>query len=72
MIIALQKKKENIAEYLIYMWQVEDLLRACQLDESKIDLMLDARFGHLPDMTDEQNVLKLLFRRNIQRVSDKI
>ena len=54
MIIALQKKKENIAEYLIYMWQVEDLLRACQLDESKIDLMLDARFGHLPDMTDEQ------------------
>ncbi|WP_418218441.1 DUF4924 family protein, partial [Barnesiella intestinihominis] len=24
MIIASQKKKENIAEYLLYMWQIED------------------------------------------------
>ena len=54
MIIALQKKKENIAEYMIYMWQIEDLLRACQLDEPKIDHMLDARFGKLPNMNDEQ------------------
>ena len=28
MIIAQQKRKENIAEYLLYMWQVEDLIRA--------------------------------------------
>ena len=53
MIIALQKKKENIAEYLLYMWQVEDLLRACQLDESAIDNMLTMRFGQYPTMTDE-------------------
>ena len=26
MIIARQKRKENIAEYLLYMWQVEDLI----------------------------------------------
>ncbi|MDR1603175.1 MAG: DUF4924 family protein [Tannerella sp.] len=32
MIIARQKKKENIAEYLFYMWQVEDLIRACGFD----------------------------------------
>lgn len=34
MIIANQKRKENIAEYLLYMWQVEDLLRAngCDID----------------------------------------
>ena len=32
MIIASQKKKENIAEYLLYMWQIEDIIRAYGLD----------------------------------------
>ena len=32
MIIAKQKRKENISEYLLYMWQVEDLIRANHLD----------------------------------------
>ena len=35
MLIAQTKRKENIAEYLLYMWQVEDLIRAnhCDIDE---------------------------------------
>ncbi|WP_430810536.1 MULTISPECIES: DUF4924 family protein [unclassified Carboxylicivirga] len=37
MIIAQQKKKENIIEYLLYMWQVEDLIRANKLDMGQID-----------------------------------
>ena len=37
MIIARQKKKENIVEYLIYMWHVEDLLRACRFDWCEIE-----------------------------------
>lgn len=28
--IALSKRKENIAEYILYLWQLEDLLRALQ------------------------------------------
>ena len=36
MYIASQKRKENIAEYLIYMWQVEDMIRANDLDIDKI------------------------------------
>ena len=32
MFIASQKKKENIAEYIIYMWQIEDIIRAYKLD----------------------------------------
>lgn len=32
MLIAQQKLKENIAEYILYMWQVEDMIRACSLD----------------------------------------
>ncbi|HAR38672.1 MAG: DUF4924 domain-containing protein [Bacteroidetes bacterium GWD2_45_23] len=30
------KKRDNIAEYLLYMWQTEDLLRACELDIDKV------------------------------------
>ena len=36
MIIASQKRKENIAEYLLYMWQIEDIIRANGLDIEKI------------------------------------
>lgn len=36
MYTASQKKKENIAEYLLYMWQIEDLIRAHSLDMDKI------------------------------------
>ena len=36
MITASIKKKENIAEYVLYMWQIEDLIRANNLDIDKI------------------------------------
>jgi len=36
MLIAEQKKKENIAEYILYMWQMEDLLRGCELNLEKV------------------------------------
>ena len=32
MFVASQKRKENIAEYLLYMWQIEDIIRAAGLD----------------------------------------
>lgn len=34
--IAQAKREENIAEYLLYMWQVEDIIRALDLDIEKI------------------------------------
>ena len=39
--IAKQLKEKNIAEYLIYMWQVEDLLRAnkCDIDEIRHNII---------------------------------
>ena len=36
MLVASQKRKENIAEYLLYMWQVEDIVRAFNLDIERI------------------------------------
>lgn len=53
MLIALQKRNENIAEYLLYMWQIEDLLRGCNLDENIITDKLVGRFKQIPDITDE-------------------
>lgn len=38
--IASAKRKENIAEYLLYMWQVEDMIRALGLDIDRIDQAL--------------------------------
>ena len=36
MLSAQQKKQENIAEYILYMWQLEDILRAYDLDIEKV------------------------------------
>jgi hypothetical protein len=44
MIIAEQKRKENIAEYLLYMYQVEDMIRANKLDLDSIERTLISRF----------------------------
>ncbi len=45
MLIARQKRSENIAEYLLYMWQIEDTLRAFGLDINRIDEQLIARYN---------------------------
>jgi sulfur relay (sulfurtransferase) DsrC/TusE family protein len=34
--LAIQKKKENIAEYILYMYQMEDLIRAYQFNMEEI------------------------------------
>ena len=49
MIIAQQKRHENIAEYLLYMWQVEDMLRACNLDMEVVNRTLVDRYEVNPD-----------------------
>lgn len=48
MLIASQKKKENIAEYLLYMWQIEDLIRANHLDVDSIQRTIIDKFDQ-PD-----------------------
>jgi len=36
MLVAKQKRKENIAEYILYLYQIEDLIRAFKLDMNLI------------------------------------
>ena len=44
MFISKQLKQQNIAEYLIYMWQVEDLIRAYGCNVEQIRQSLVARY----------------------------
>jgi hypothetical protein len=49
MIIARAKKKENIIEYILYMWQVEDLIRANSLKMDLIDKNIIAKYDQPAD-----------------------
>ena len=49
MTTASQKKRENIAEYLLYMWQIEDLIRAYGLDIDKIKENIIDKYTTLSD-----------------------
>jgi len=44
MIIAQKLKQSNIAEYLLYMWQVEDIIRANHLDIDQLEQTYLSRF----------------------------
>lgn len=47
MFTASAKKRENIAEYLLYMWQIEDLIRAYGLDLDRIKAEIIDRYTSL-------------------------
>lgn len=53
MIIAQQLKGSNIAEYLLYMWQIEDMIRACNLEDEKMEQLLVARFSQMEGITPD-------------------
>lgn len=45
MLIAKKLKQDNIAEYLLYMWQVEDLIRANGLDIDKVNQQIIEKYN---------------------------
>ncbi len=47
--IAQAKRRENIAEYILYLWQLEDLLRALQFSPEAIHSQLVAQRKDLPE-----------------------
>lgn len=53
MLIAKQKKNENIAEYLLYMWQIEDIIRAHKLDITSIKENITDKFDQPEDIKQE-------------------
>lgn len=51
MFVAEKLRKSNIAEYLLYMWQVEDLLRAFHLDFEKFKAVY---LSHYTNLSEDQ------------------
>ncbi|MDE6113960.1 DUF4924 family protein [Barnesiella sp. WM24] len=72
MYIASQKRKENIAEYLLYMWQIEDIIRANGLDLDKITVNIIDRYG-LDDTQKKEmsewyeSLIDMMRRENVQK-----
>lgn len=54
MYIAKQKRADNIAEYILYLWQLEDLLRALQFSPEAIFSQLVEPQKALSDIEKEQ------------------
>lgn len=54
MFVAKELRKKSIAEYLLYMWQIEDIIRAygCSLPVIKKNYI--ERFDFTPDQKDEE------------------
>lgn len=53
MIVAKQKRKENIVEYLLYMWQVEDLIRANNFDSELIHKNIISKYDQPESVKNE-------------------
>ena len=72
MIIASQKRKENIAEYLPYMWQIEDMIRANDLDIEKIERNVIDRFNLTAQQRKEmvdwyESLIDMMRREGIEK-----
>lgn len=50
MFISQQRRKENVAEYLLYMWQIEDIIRANNFSIEEIEKNLISVY----DLSDKQ------------------
>ncbi len=62
MFVAQKLRKDNIAEYLIYMWQIEDMVRAFNLD---IDLVKKNYLSHFTQWNDQQRAEALVWYQDI-------
>ncbi|MDU1891627.1 MAG: DUF4924 family protein [Dysgonomonas sp.] len=70
MLIAKQLKNENIGEYLIYMWQVEDLIRANDFNIDQIDQYIISKFDQPENIKLEirewyENLIDMMRREGI-------
>ncbi|MBN1599412.1 MAG: DUF4924 family protein [Bacteroidales bacterium] len=45
MLIAREKRKQNIAEYILYLWQIEDTIRACKFNIEMIEERVISQFN---------------------------
>lgn len=69
--IAEKKKEENIAEYLLYMWQMEDMIRAQNLDPEKVKERIVGQFEKEEQETEKEWFLDLTERMRKEGLEEK-
>ena len=72
MIIAQEKRKSNIAEFILYIWQVEDLIRSSQFDIIRLDENVICKFNLPPETIGEirtwyENLITLMLEERLQK-----
>lgn len=70
MFIANQLKNTNIAEYLLYMWQVEDIIRANNLDIEKIKDIIISKYQLSEEEKEEltswyQDLIRMMYEEGV-------
>ncbi|MBP5458413.1 MAG: DUF4924 family protein [Paludibacteraceae bacterium] len=73
MLIAKQKRAENIAEYILYMWQVEDIIRACRFDMALIKSAIIDKFDQPEAVKSEmvawyENLVEMM---HVEKIEEK-
>lgn len=63
---------DNIAEYLLYMWQIEDIIRANDLDIEKIERNVIDRYQLTPDRRKEmvewyESLIDMMRREGVEK-----
>ena len=72
MIIARQKRKENIAEYVLYMFQVEDMMRACHCDFEIVKQQIISKYTQSPETIKDieywyENIILLMKNEGVEQ-----
>ncbi|MDE6161325.1 MAG: DUF4924 family protein [Muribaculaceae bacterium] len=72
MLVASQKRRENIAEYLLYMWQVEDMIRALDLNIDRVRKHIIDPIPEIDDATRDEiagwyeSLIDMMRRENVE------
>lgn len=66
---AQQLKKDNIAEYVLYMWHIEDITRAFNFDIDKIETDLINKYPNNKQEVKEwyENIIQMMEMENIKQ-----
>jgi hypothetical protein len=69
MIVAEEKRKTNISEYILYMWQVEDIIRAFKLDMDELQKHVISKYSSQQDEIAEwyRNLVLMMQKEQKQR-----
>ena len=70
MLIAQEKEKTNIAEYILYMWQIEDIIRSNNFDLTQINDVVITKFNASTEVKFAikfwyQNLIEQLMKENL-------